>query len=149
VQPARQLVIPAEQSSEHAAGQAFARYPLLEIDWLSLGLFMGSVLLVALYGLTASGHFPAEFRPPKLQRGPGRVVLWTSMLATGLAGLAALVRAWSLLPWYAVLIGGGAMLLFAPLLLQPLPDSFVDGRRGLLAFSAGAVLLAGLMWWRA
>ena len=37
------------------------------------------------------------------------------------------------------------MLLFAPLLLQPLPDSFVNGRRGLLVFSAGAILLAGLM----
>ena len=37
------------------------------------------------------------------------------------------------------------MLLFAPLLLQALPDSFVDGRRGLLAFSVCAVVLAALM----
>ena len=43
-------------------------------------------------------------------------------------------------------IGGGAALLFAPLLLQPLPDSFVNGRRGLLVFAAGAVVLAALMW---
>jgi hypothetical protein len=53
------------------------------------------------------------------------------------------------LPWHLQVIGGGAMLLFAPLLLQPLPDSFVNGRRGLLVFSAGAALLAGLMWWSA
>jgi hypothetical protein len=38
------------------------------------------------------------------------------------------------------------VLLFAPLLLQPLPDSFVNGRRGLLVFAAGAVVLAALMW---
>jgi hypothetical protein len=50
------------------------------------------------------------------------------------------------LPWHLAVIGGGAALLFAPLLLQPLPDSFVDGRRGLLAFSAAAVSLAALMW---
>ena len=43
--------------------------------------------------------------------------------------------------------GGGAALLFAPLLLQPLPDSFVNGRRGLLAFSAAAVVLAMAIWW--
>lgn len=120
---------------------------MLEIDWASLVLFMGCMLAVALYGLTASGHFPAEFRPPTLQHGLGPVVLWGSMLAAGLAVLAALVRAWNLLPWHAALIGGGAALLFAPLLLQPLPDSFVNGRRGLLAFSAAAVVLAMAMWW--
>ena len=130
------------------AGRALARYPVLEIDWGSLALFMGTILLVALYGLTASGHFPVEFRPAKLQGGMGRIVLWATMLAAGLAGLSALVRAWSLLPWYVSLIGGGAMLLFAPLLLQPLPDSFVNGRRGLIAFSAGAVALASPMWLR-
>jgi hypothetical protein len=117
-----------------------------EIQWGTLLLFSGSVLSAALYGLTASGHFPAEYRPPRLQRGVGRVVLWATMLATVLAALAALVRAWSLLPWHVGLIGGGATLLFAPLLLQPLPDRFVDGQAGLLAFSAGAVLFAGLMW---
>ena len=44
------------------------------------------------------------------------------------------------------MIGGGAMVLFAPLLLQPFPDSFVNGRRGLLIFAgmaAGLALVAG------
>src|SRR5438128_1845135 len=82
---------------------------------------MGSVLLAALYGLAASGHFPAEFRPKKLQRGWGALVLWGTMIATGLAGTSVLVLAWRALPWYATVIGGGAALLFAPLLLQPLP----------------------------
>ena len=67
-------------------------------------------------------------------------------MATGLAGAAVLVLAWRALPWYATVIGGGAALLFAPLLLQPLPDSFVNGRRGLLVFAAGAIALAALMW---
>jgi hypothetical protein len=35
---------------------------------------------------------------------------------------------------------------FAPLLLRPLPDSFVNGRRGLVAFAAAAMALAGMMW---
>ncbi len=57
-----------------------------------------------------------------------------------------LLKSWSILPWYLQVIGGGAMLLFAPLLLQPLPDSFVNGRRGLLVFSGGAAFLTALMW---
>ena len=119
---------------------------MLEIDWVALGLLMGSLLLTALYGLAASGHFPAEFRPAKLQRGWGALALWGTMLATSLAGAVALVFAWRALPWYATVIGAGAALLFAPLLLQPLPDTFVNGRRGLLVFAAGTAVLAGLMW---
>ena len=117
-----------------------------DIDWRSLALLMGTVLLVALYGLSASGHFPAEFRAAKLQRGWGFVVLWATMIAAGLAGAAALALGWRALPWYAIVIGAGAVLLFAPLLLQPMPDSFVNGRRGLSVFAGGAVILAALMW---
>jgi hypothetical protein len=114
--------------------------------WIRLACFMAGVLCVALYGLTASGHFPAEARGPKFTAGSGALVLWSTLAATGLAAAAMLAMSWWALPWYLSLLGGGAMLLFAPLLLQPLPDSFVNGRRGLLAFSAGAVALAGLMW---
>ena len=117
-----------------------------EIDWVALGLLMGTVLLAALYGLAASGHFPVEFRPAKLQRGWGPLVLWGTMVATGLACATALALAWRALPWYATVIGGGVALLFAPLLLQPLPDTFVNGRRGLLVLGAGAVMLGALMW---
>jgi hypothetical protein len=116
------------------------------IDWAILGLLVASVLLAALYGLAASGHFPVEHRAPTLQHGRGALVLWGTMTATGLAAAAALAGAIKALPWYAVVIGGGGALLFAPLLLQPLPDSFVNGRRGLLMLATGAVVLAGLMW---
>lgn len=107
---------------------------------------MGSVLLAALYGLSVSGHFPAEFRPPKLQGTLGCLILWGTMAGAGLAALAALALAWRALPWYATVIGGGAVLLFAPSLLQRLPDTFVNGRRGLLVFAGSALVLAGLMW---
>jgi MFS family permease len=115
-----------------------------ETNWVALGLLMGSVLLVALYGLAASGHFPAEFRSEKVQRGWGALVLWGTIIATGLAAVVALVLAWRALPWYAIVIGAGAALLFAPLLLQP-PPKLRQRRRGLLV-SAGAVVLAALMW---
>ena len=114
--------------------------------WPQLLLFMGAMMLIALYGLTVSGHFPAEFRGETLKGGSGAVALWVSIaVAVSAAGLT-LLRGWETLPWYAVVIGAGAMLLFAPLLLRPLPDSFVNGRGGLVVFSGGAALLAFLLW---
>jgi hypothetical protein len=122
------------------------RQVVLDIDWGSLVLLMGTVLLVALYGLCASGHFPAEFRDARLQRGWGLGVLWATLIAVGLAAATALILGGRTLPWYFIVIGAGAVLLFAPLLLQSLPDSFVNGRRGLLVFAAGSLALAALMW---
>ena len=46
------------------------------------------------------------------------------------------------LPAPAAIIGGGAVLLAAPLVLQRLPDSFINGRRGLIVLGAIAGLLA-------
>lgn len=115
-------------------------------DWPQLLLFMGAVMLVALYGLAVSGHFPPEFRGETLKGSSGTIALWGSIAVAACAAGLALLRGWETLPWYAVIIGAGAMLLFAPLLLRPLPDSFVNGRRGLFVFSAGAALFALLMW---
>jgi len=122
---------------------------MAQAHWIWLGCFMAGVLAVALYGLTASGHFPVEARSERLKSGWGALVLWGTLAVTALAAAGMLLKSWWILPWYLQVIGGGAMLLFAPLLLQPLPDSFVNGRRGLLAFSAGAALLACVMWWSA
>ena len=114
--------------------------------WIVFGYFMAGVLAVALYGLTASGHFPAEARSAKFKDGWGSLVLWGTLAVTALAAAAMLLTSWWILPWYLQVIGGGAMLLFAPLLLQPLPDSLVNGRSGLLVFSGGTAFLAALMW---
>ncbi len=98
-------------------------------------------MALSLYALTVSGHFPAEHRAPSLTTPLGRLLLWgTLVLCAGLTVL--LIQfAWRHVPLYAAAIGGGAMLLAAPLLLRPLPDSFVNGRRGLLVFAGLAFCL--------
>ena len=82
--------------------------------WIGFGTFMAGVLAVALYGLTASGHFPAEARSAKFKGGWGALVLWGTLTTTVLAAASMLLKSWSILPWYLQVIGGGAMLLFAP-----------------------------------
>jgi hypothetical protein len=106
-----------------------------------LVVFMALVLTLALYGLTVSGHFPAEFRGPALKSPTGQAIIWGTLALTVLTAVVAAALAWYRLPLAATIIGGGAMILFAPLMLQPLPDSFVDGRRGLMTFAGlGAAL---------
>lgn len=112
--------------------------------WPQLVVFTAAVLCVVLYGLTASGHFPPEFRDASLRDRDGAIVLWGSMAVATAAGVTALVAAGQDLPWYAVVITAGATLLFAPLLLRPFPDAFVNGRAGLLVFSGLAALLAAV-----
>ena len=116
------------------------------LPWAELSLFILAVLLVALYGLTASGHFPAQSRAEEFKSGQGAALICGTMIAACSAGAVVLIFASAVLPWHAVVIGGGAMLLIAPLLLQLFPDSFVDGPKGLLTFAGGTILVAVVMW---
>ncbi len=109
-----------------------------------LAVFMGLVLVLSLYGLTVSGHFPREFRAPSLTSAAGKTVLWSTLAVAACLAVFALAFAWWRVPAYAAIIGGGGMVLIAPLLLQPLPDSIVNGRRGLLIFTALGLGLAAL-----
>jgi hypothetical protein len=111
-----------------------------------LALFMALVLVLSLYGLTVSGHFPEEHRAGSLRTAGGKLLLWGTIALCFALTVVALSFAWQHLPLSAAIIGGGAMVLIAPLLLQPLPDSFVNGRRGLLTFTiigVGLALAAG------
>ena len=102
----------------------------------ALSIFMGLVLVLALCGLTVSGHFPAEARDPRLRTTIGKVILWATVAVALLVAASAIALAWRRLPLYAAIIGGGAMVLIAPPLLRPLPDRFVNGRRGLIVWAA-------------
>jgi hypothetical protein len=116
--------------------------PVLVMDWHAFAVFIALILAVSLYGLTASGHFPSEHRGDTLRNTTGSAVLWLTMLACGGATVYAVAFASRSLPWYAAVLGAGGALLAAPLLLQPLPDSFVNGRRGLVTFALAAAALA-------
>jgi hypothetical protein len=116
------------------------------IPWIELVLFMAGVGFVALYGLTVSGHFPAEFRADELRNRAGSLVMWGTIVITGVAAATTAIVGWTVLPWYAFVIGGGAALLAAPLLLRPFPDRFVNGGAALLTFAAGATASAIMLW---
>jgi hypothetical protein len=118
--------------------------PVLVTDWPALVVFVALVLSVSLYGLTVSGHFPSEHRGETLRSAGGTVVLWLTMLVCVAAATYAVAFASRTLTWYVAVIGGGGALLIAPLLLQPLPDTFVNGRRGLIAFAFAALAFAWL-----
>jgi hypothetical protein len=105
-------------------------------------LFIALVLSAGLTALAASGHFPPEHRAPSLRSGVGRGILFGDCAVSALALLVGAAAACAVLPWPAAVIGAGAAMLAAPLLLRPLPDAFVNGRAALLAFASASALLA-------
>lgn len=119
---------------------------LLSVPVLPLVLFVGLVLVLALLGLAAAGHFPRERRAPPLRSPLGALVLFGSLAAALIGAVSALALAWNSIPWYAAIIGGGAAILVAPLVLQLFPDKFVDSQRALIGFASIAALLAVLSW---
>lgn len=108
-------------------------------------LFVALLLILSLHALAASGHFPREHRAAALTSPRGAVVLYGSMALAALCLLAGLLAAWHLIPWYAAVIGGGAAVLIAPLVLQMFPDRFVDGQASLVGFAALAAVIALLL----
>lgn len=112
---------------------------------LPLFMFMLLLLALSLHALAASGHFPREHRLPALASSFGIIVLYGSIALAFLCLLAGLTAVWHLIPWYAAVIGGGAAILIAPVILQQFPDRFVDGWQSLLGFAAVAMLLAILL----
>jgi hypothetical protein len=112
-----------------------------------LVLFTVLFVLVSLYALSASGHFPRASRLPAIAQGSGPLILWGSILLATACVIVALAAAWALIPWYAAVIGGGAGILVAPLVLQWFPDHFVDGKSALVSFACGAAVLAVTLYW--
>jgi hypothetical protein len=113
---------------------------------MTLALFVVGVTLLALYGLTVSGHFPAAARRKELQTSTATVAIIATLLTSGVATIIVMAISVNALPWTAIIIGGGAALLASPLLLRALPDEFVDGLAGLLTFAAAAIFTALLLW---
>jgi hypothetical protein len=113
--------------------------------WVAL-LFASLLLAAALYALSLSGHFPGEHRGATLRGTSGTIFIGiTATLA--LASLACGVSAgWIRMPWYVLIISGGAALLAAPLVLTKLPDQFVNGRGALAAFSGITATLAAMLY---
>ena len=114
------------------------------IRWGLLAVLAAASLSIVLFALTAAGHFPQQHRSPILRTPLGMLLLWGTM-ATALAAAGTLIMATvGRLPWYATVIAAGLAVLMAPLCLQSLPDSFVDGRRGLLTLAIASAALAVL-----
>ncbi len=114
---------------------------------LPLLLFMALLGAVALVGLAASGQFPREHRSPALRSATGAAILFGTLLVALVCLGIGIAIAWRTIPWYAAIIGGGAVVLAAPLLLQSLPDRFVDGRGALIAFvTLGALVTLAMVW---
>lgn len=111
-------------------------------DWTALVLFASALLCVTLYCLAVATHFPAAHRIGALAGPWGGWIIRVTIVTAGVAASIAVIAALRHLPGYATVLAGCAAILVAPLLLKPLPDTFIDGAGGLITFSAAGLLLA-------
>ena len=108
-------------------------------------LFMALVLAASLQGLAVSGHFPRGHKA--VQTSVGSIVLFGSITLAIVCLAIGILETIRMIPWYAVIIGGGLSLLAAPLVLQWFPDGFVDGGGAPITFAGlGIVLTSALIW---
>jgi hypothetical protein len=114
-------------------------------DWLTLALFFALVLLSGMHGLSASGHFPARARRAELRGLGGSSLLFGSIALVAAALIAGTIATAMSAPWPALVLGGGAAVLLAPITLQLFSDRFVDGRSALISFAGGAIVAAVLI----
>jgi hypothetical protein len=107
--------------------------------------FMALFLAVSMYALAASGHFPREHRGKKFKTPLGNIILFGTIVLSLLCAATGVYFVQESVPWYAAIIGGGAVVLAAPLVLQLFSDRFVDGRGSLIAFSSAAICFSCVM----
>jgi len=115
-------------------------FPSREI--VPLALFVALVLVAALHGLAASGHLP-------LRRDRAPALLLGSTMVAAVAAILGIVAALRFISWPSAIIGGGAAVLAAPLLLRALPERFVNGRGALISFAAATAVFTALLVWLA
>jgi hypothetical protein len=122
---------------------------LPEAVLIPLLLFTALLHFVSLHLLAASGQFPREHRSPSLTSAIGALILYGTLAVAFTSLLAAIFAAWTMIPWYAAVIGGGLAILVAPMVLQLFSDRFVDGRGSLVSFAAASALIALFLIWLA
>lgn len=115
---------------------------LAAINWGVAGIFTAMILVIAMFGLSLSGHFPLKNQKPELQDRLGRLVLIGSILVVALAAAKAMGMAIGTLPGPIAILCAGAALLAAPIVLKLFSDAFVDGRRGLIGLAVIASMLS-------
>jgi len=112
-----------------------------------LALFVALVLVAALHGLAASGHLPLRRDRGHADAGPA--LLFGSTMVAAVAAILGIVAALRFISWPSAIIGGGAAVLAAPLLLRALPERFVNGRGALISFAAATAVFTALLVWLA
>lgn len=117
--------------------------PLTDIDPLALAGFGAAALAACAGAVLTSGYFPAEARPPALRRSFAAPLIAAGVATTVVLFAAALLTALRL-PWAVAVVAGGAAILLAPFLIQPLPERWRDSRLGAGLFTLLGLAILGL-----
>ncbi len=114
--------------------------------WLVITAFAALLLSASLHLLSAVDHFPKVERRAEFRTVPGSLLLHGSIALVLIAVAAGLWLTFSIAPWYAGVLAGGAGVLVAPLILPNFSDRFVDGFGALVVFTLFSYLSLAAIW---
>jgi len=104
----------------------------IEANWPALFVFLPAWFIACAGIIYISGNLPLRFAPRDVQMGVGPALVWINVAALVVLILVAGTYAFASLRWTSTVVAGGFALLFAPFVVQGLPDRMRDTRWGLI-----------------
>ena len=119
----------------------------IEPNWTALPLFCVLLTVSCVAFLTVAGMFPLASRPEGVRQPGGVVLVVWNLVALALLAAITAFYGYTELRWTTLVVIGGIVLLFSPLLFQVWPAAWRDSRLGmavLLTVQACALTLLPL-----
>ena len=118
----------------------------IEPNWPALFVFVPTWFTACVGLIYISGSLPLEAAPARVQTGLGSILIWLNILVLAALVVGSVYFAVSILKWTTLIVAGGFIFLFAPFVVQGLPDRMRDTPLGLivlLCLAAAALALVG------
>ena len=103
----------------------------IEANWPALFVFIPAWFIGCVGAIYLSGNLPVRAAPKEVQAGFGPALVWLNVVVLIALVVAALAYAIAALAWTTIIVAGGFVFLFAPFVVQDLPDRLRDTRLGL------------------
>lgn len=118
----------------------------IEPNWPALFVFVPAWFIACVSLIYISGSLPLDAAPARVQTGLGPILIWLNILVLAALVAGSVYLAVSVLRWTTLIVAGGFIFLFAPFVVQALPDRMRDTPLGLivlLCLAAAALALVG------
>ncbi len=103
---------------------------VVEPNWMALLVFSVAWVATCVAGFFVSGSLPLAMAPENIQSGGGRALVVFNVAVLLSLAVATILYGIAELRWASLILAGGAVFLFSPLVIDSLPASLKDTKLG-------------------